>query len=173
MGCVFLGLCFDSQIDRATRSLVTPANHPSQPHRPTHPHPHPHPQPPTPGIDSSAPAVALATANARANALQDRVAFFKDDVSAFMKAAVERGDGWDVVVLDPPKLAPNRWVRLRMCFVLGGGWQRFQVGAALLCFALVGFGCVCLAVFAGLIAWCHVAAFGKQKHVVFALRKYS
>jgi 23S rRNA G2069 N7-methylase RlmK/C1962 C5-methylase RlmI len=36
------------------------------------------------------------------------VEFFKDDVSAFMRAAVERGDAWDVVVLDPPKLAPNR-----------------------------------------------------------------
>ncbi|GBG00537.1 hypothetical protein Rsub_13240, partial [Raphidocelis subcapitata] len=60
------------------------------------------------GVDSSGPAVALATANARANGLEGRVGFYKDDVSAFMRAAVERGDAWDVVVLDPPKLAPNR-----------------------------------------------------------------
>ncbi len=61
-----------------------------------------------PGVDSSGPAVSLATANARANGLDGRVAFFKDDVSAFMRAALERGDEWDIVVLDPPKLAPNR-----------------------------------------------------------------
>ncbi|KAI8472455.1 MAG: S-adenosyl-L-methionine-dependent methyltransferase [Monoraphidium minutum] len=60
------------------------------------------------GVDSSGPAVALAAANAAANGLGGRAAFFKDDVSAFMGAALERGDAWDVVVLDPPKLAPNK-----------------------------------------------------------------
>lgn len=30
------------------------------------------------------------------------------DVSTFLKAAAEEGLQWDVVVLDPPKLAPNR-----------------------------------------------------------------
>ena len=29
-------------------------------------------------------------------------------MSAFLRAAIEAGKSWDVVVLDPPKLAPNR-----------------------------------------------------------------
>lgn len=37
-----------------------------------------------------------------------RCAFVRDDVSTFLRAALEAGESWDVVVLDPPKLAPNR-----------------------------------------------------------------
>lgn len=37
-----------------------------------------------------------------------RCAFVRDDVSTFLRAALEDGQSWDVVVLDPPKLAPNR-----------------------------------------------------------------
>lgn len=67
------------------------------------------------GVDSSAPAVELAAANAAANGLGGRCAFFRDDVAAFMRAALERGDAWDVVVLDPPKLAPSRRARTSTC----------------------------------------------------------
>jgi 23S rRNA (cytosine1962-C5)-methyltransferase len=37
-----------------------------------------------------------------------RCAFVRDDVSVFLRAALEAGQSWDIVVLDPPKLAPNR-----------------------------------------------------------------
>lgn len=37
-----------------------------------------------------------------------RCAFVRDDVSTFLRAALEAGQSWDVVILDPPKLAPNR-----------------------------------------------------------------
>jgi 23S rRNA G2069 N7-methylase RlmK/C1962 C5-methylase RlmI len=32
----------------------------------------------------------------------------RDDVTTFLRAALEAGQGWDFVILDPPKLAPNR-----------------------------------------------------------------
>ena len=60
------------------------------------------------GVDSSGPAIDLATRNAELNGLTERCAFFKDDVSAFLRAAVDAGHSWDIVVLDPPKLAPNK-----------------------------------------------------------------
>lgn len=40
--------------------------------------------------------------------LSARCAFVRDDVSTFLRAALEAGESWDIVVLDPPKLAPNR-----------------------------------------------------------------
>lgn len=60
------------------------------------------------GVDSSASAVQMAQDNAELNGLTDRCAFVRDDVSTFLRAALEAGESWDVVVLDPPKLAPNR-----------------------------------------------------------------
>lgn len=44
-----------------------------------------------------------------------RCAFVRDDVSTFLRAALEAGESWDVVVLDPPKLAPNRY---DMCCII-------------------------------------------------------
>lgn len=95
----------------AAASRPSPLPHGREPPPAPPPPPSAPPPPPVrrPGVDSSGPAVALAAANARANGLEGRVEFYKDDVSAFMRAAVERGDAWDVVVLDPPKLAPNRF----------------------------------------------------------------
>lgn len=40
--------------------------------------------------------------------LQDKIEFVKDDCSSYMQEAVQEGRQYDVVVLDPPKLAPNR-----------------------------------------------------------------
>lgn len=39
---------------------------------------------------------------------QAKVRFIEADVSEFMRQAVAEGKQWDIVVLDPPKLAPNR-----------------------------------------------------------------
>ncbi|GLC36295.1 hypothetical protein PLESTF_001731500 [Pleodorina starrii] len=60
------------------------------------------------GVDSSEPAVKLATANAQLNGLSSTASFLRADVSDYMKAAVARGEQYDIVVLDPPKLAPDR-----------------------------------------------------------------
>lgn len=62
------------------------------------------------GIDSSAAAVALATRNAEINGLSSTTRFERAEAAAFMRAAREEGLQWDLVVLDPPKLAPNRWL---------------------------------------------------------------
>ena len=43
--------------------------------------------------------------------------FAKDDVSAFLRAALEAGQAWDVVILDPPKLAPSRYKFNGCCHV--------------------------------------------------------
>lgn len=61
------------------------------------------------GVDSSEPAVELATANVVRNELDpSSCTFVRADVTHFLKEAVAEGRAWDVVVLDPPKLAPNR-----------------------------------------------------------------
>ncbi|GLI69445.1 hypothetical protein VaNZ11_014057 [Volvox africanus] len=60
------------------------------------------------GVDSSEPAVKLATANAQLNGLSATATFVRADISDFMKAAVAQGQQYDIVVLDPPKLAPDR-----------------------------------------------------------------
>lgn len=60
------------------------------------------------GVDSSAGALELAQRNAELNGVQDRCTFERADASKYMAAALQAGQQWDVVVLDPPKLAPNR-----------------------------------------------------------------
>lgn len=60
------------------------------------------------GVDSSQDAVDSATSNADLNELADKdVSFVKDDIGSFMKSAMEDGSEYDVIVLDPPKLAPS------------------------------------------------------------------
>ena len=56
------------------------------------------------GVDSSRRAVELAQRNAERNALDGICRFEASDVSAFLNANT---DGYDVVVCDPPKLAPS------------------------------------------------------------------
>ncbi len=60
------------------------------------------------GVDGSAPAVERATGNAERNGLADRVTFQKADAYRFLEQAIERGDRYDVIVLDPPKMAKAR-----------------------------------------------------------------
>lgn len=55
------------------------------------------------GVDSSRRAVELATRNAARNALDGICSFEASDVSAFLNT---NGEVYDVVVCDPPKLAP-------------------------------------------------------------------
>ena len=57
-------------------------------------------------VDSSESAVACVAANARLNGVViDAIA---RDVSNYLRSAFDRGTRFDIVVLDPPKLAPRR-----------------------------------------------------------------
>uniref|UniRef100_A0ACD5V8Y2 Uncharacterized protein n=1 Tax=Avena sativa TaxID=4498 RepID=A0ACD5V8Y2_AVESA len=63
------------------------------------------------GIDSSGSALDLANENILLNKFDpERISFIKQDASAFMKGAISRSELWDLVVLDPPKLAPRKKV---------------------------------------------------------------
>lgn len=68
------------------------------------------PAPPHTGVDTSEPALELARANARLNGLGDegRLRFVRAECDAFMRQQAAEGITYDHVVLDPPKLAPNR-----------------------------------------------------------------
>ena len=66
------------------------------------------------GIDSSGPAIELARENAKLNGFGEdhqspqTVSFERADAMQFMRTALSEGKQWDIVVLDPPKLAPNK-----------------------------------------------------------------
>ena len=61
------------------------------------------------GVDSSASALELARSNAELNGISQSVCTFeRADVAPFMREAAAAGKLWDFIVLDPPKLAPNR-----------------------------------------------------------------
>lgn len=63
------------------------------------------------GIDSSGSAINLANENIILNELSpERISFVKGDATAFMKGAVSSNELWDLVILDPPKLAPRKKV---------------------------------------------------------------
>ncbi|CAI9087982.1 OLC1v1022201C1 [Oldenlandia corymbosa var. corymbosa] len=63
------------------------------------------------GVDTSLPALELANRNIILNDMDpERISFIKQDATEFMKAAISRGDLWDIVILDPPKLAPRKKV---------------------------------------------------------------
>ena len=58
------------------------------------------------GVDSSPVAINDAIVNAELNNIDpDKVSFVRDDISTFMKGALESGDKFDVIVLDPPKVS--------------------------------------------------------------------
>jgi 23S rRNA (cytosine1962-C5)-methyltransferase len=59
-------------------------------------------------VDGSASALELATGNAERNGLADRATFVKSDAWTYLEQARDRGDRYDVVILDPPKLAKGR-----------------------------------------------------------------
>lgn len=63
------------------------------------------------GVDSSLPAIELAKENIALNGMDPgRISFLKQDATVFMKDALSRNETWDIVILDPPKLAPRRKV---------------------------------------------------------------
>jgi len=65
------------------------------------------------GVDSSLPGLELAKANASLNKIDaNLINFVKADVGEYMKSALGSSMKWDIVVLDPPKLAPNRKVHI-------------------------------------------------------------
>ncbi|XP_024960073.1 uncharacterized protein LOC112500736 isoform X2 [Cynara cardunculus var. scolymus] len=63
------------------------------------------------GVDTSSPALELANHNIVLNNLDPgRISFLKQDATVFMKNAASRNEVWDIVIMDPPKLAPRRKV---------------------------------------------------------------
>ncbi|XP_068634068.1 uncharacterized protein [Aristolochia californica] len=63
------------------------------------------------GIDSSLSAIELARENVLLNNLDpEKVSFLRDDATEFMKGAASKQETWDLVILDPPKLAPRKKV---------------------------------------------------------------
>ncbi|TYI17849.1 hypothetical protein ES332_A07G052000v1 [Gossypium tomentosum] len=61
------------------------------------------------GVDTSLPALELARENIALNNLDpEKTSFLREDATVFMKGALSRNDSWDIVILDPPKLAPRR-----------------------------------------------------------------
>lgn len=59
-------------------------------------------------VDSSQSALELAQQNAELNGVSDRIQFHCDDAFDFLDQQVAEGEQYDVVVLDPPKLARTR-----------------------------------------------------------------
>jgi len=60
------------------------------------------------GLDSSEAALALARANAELNGVADRCRFERADVFAELPRRAKTGERFDVVILDPPKMARSR-----------------------------------------------------------------
>lgn len=61
-----------------------------------------------PGVDTSKPALDLARRNAELNGVEDRCIFLNEDIMQVMKDQFAKGLRFDIVILDPPKLAPTR-----------------------------------------------------------------
>ena len=58
-------------------------------------------------IDSSADALAAAAGNAALNGLDGRIEFVEDDVFKHLRLLRDKARHYDLIVLDPPKLAPT------------------------------------------------------------------
>lgn len=70
------------------------------------------------GVDSSVPALELARENVILNELDPGgISFLRRDAADFMKDAFSRNETWDLVIVDPPKLAPRRKVKWIICAV--------------------------------------------------------
>lgn len=60
------------------------------------------------GVDSSPIAIESARKNTELNGLdRNQIQFIREDITQFMKTATLEGSEYDVIVLDPPKLAPS------------------------------------------------------------------
>jgi len=59
-------------------------------------------------VESSAPALEVARENVQANSLDTaKISFEQADVFAYQRLLRDRGQGFDLVILDPPKFAPT------------------------------------------------------------------
>ncbi|KFM29068.1 Ribosomal RNA large subunit methyltransferase I [Auxenochlorella protothecoides] len=65
------------------------------------------------GLDSSHRAVHAAAANAALNGLDQVLTFERQDMKAWGRGSQPPPGGWDMVVLDPPKLAPGKKAMVR------------------------------------------------------------
>lgn len=65
------------------------------------------------GIDTSLQALELAKENIVLNNIDPgKISFLKEDATEFMKSALLRNESWDIVIIDPPKLAPSKKVSI-------------------------------------------------------------
>ncbi|KAB1216858.1 Ribosomal RNA large subunit methyltransferase I [Morella rubra] len=65
------------------------------------------------GVDTSSPALELAKENIVLNDMDPRrISFLREDAIEFMKSALSQNESWDLVILDPPKLAPRRKIAI-------------------------------------------------------------
>jgi 23S rRNA G2069 N7-methylase RlmK/C1962 C5-methylase RlmI len=59
------------------------------------------------GVDSAQDAIDICHENSKLNGLTGADVDFVRDIDNFMKVASDEGKSWDVIILDPPKLAPS------------------------------------------------------------------
>ncbi|KAK9787851.1 hypothetical protein WJX73_008753 [Symbiochloris irregularis] len=78
------------------------------------------------GVDTSQGALDLAARNREVNGVEpEQCEFVCEDITHFMRDALTDGKTWDIVILDPPKLAPNRKALPRAT----GKYQRWNASA--------------------------------------------
>ena len=71
------------------------------------------------GVDTSLAALELANENVVINNMDpEKISFSREDATAFMKSALSRNESWDIVIIDPPKLAPSKKVWTIFSFFL-------------------------------------------------------
>ncbi len=74
-------------------------------------------------VDASDLAVEQAQENARLNGVEDRVSFLCRDVFALLPELIEKGEEYDVVILDPPAFTKSRnSIKAAMKLVKNGGY---------------------------------------------------
>ena len=62
------------------------------------------------------PALELAKENIVLNNMDPgRISFLREDAAEFMKGALSKNESWDVIIVDPPKLAPRKKVFEHSC----------------------------------------------------------
>lgn len=62
------------------------------------------------------PALELAKENIVLNNMDPgRISFLREDGAEFMKGALSKNESWDVIIVDPPKLAPRKKVFEHSC----------------------------------------------------------
>ncbi len=66
-------------------------------------------------VESSATALALAQRNAMANGFEGRVRHVEADVFSFLRAQVQAGERYDLIILDPPKFVEAKAALARGC----------------------------------------------------------